>query len=94
MTRVSVPVRRSRLALVPKPLLVKLRKLFVATLGYRSPLGVGVVSVMAMLAMSAGSAAAGSKPTSMLNPGLNGSESVSVQGLKNHLQKFRGRVDA
>ena len=37
---------------------------------------------MAMLAMSAGPAAAESKPTSMLDPGLTGSKSVGVQGLK------------
>ncbi len=41
-----------------------------------------VVLVVATLAMSAGPAAAGSKPTGMLDPGLTGSESVSVQGLK------------
>ena len=42
-----------------------------------------VVLVVATLAMSAGPAAAGSKRTSMLDPGFTGSESVSVQGLKN-----------
>ena len=42
-----------------------------------------VALVMAMMAMSAGPAAAGSKPTSMLDPGLTGSNSVGVQGLKN-----------
>ena len=41
-----------------------------------------VVLVVAMLAMSAGPAAAGSKRTSMLDPGFTGLESVSVQGLK------------
>jgi hypothetical protein len=41
------------------------------------------VLVVATLAVSAGPAAAGSKPTSGLDPGLAGSESVGVQGLKN-----------
>ncbi len=36
-----------------------------------------VVLVMAILAMSAGSAAAGSKPTSMLDPGLTAQEHQS-----------------
>jgi hypothetical protein len=62
-----------------------------------------VVSVMAMLAMSAGPAAAGSKwtsvvepsltgskPTSMLDPGLAGSESVSVQGVRNEYSGYGG----
>jgi hypothetical protein len=39
---------------------------------------VWVVLVMAMLAMSAGPAAAGSKPTSALDPGLAGSKWTSV----------------
>lgn len=38
--------------------------------------------VVAMLVVSAVPAAAGSKRTGMLDPGLTGSESVSVQGLK------------
>ncbi len=42
-----------------------------------------VVSVMAMLTISAGPAAAGSRPTSVLEPSLTGSKSVGVQGLKN-----------
>jgi hypothetical protein len=42
-----------------------------------------VVLVMALLAMSAGPAAAGSKPTSVLEPSLTGSKSVGVQGVKN-----------
>ena len=45
--------------------------------------GFCVVLVMAMLAMWAGPAAAGSKRTSMLDSGFIGSESVGVQGLKN-----------
>ncbi len=36
------------------------------------------VSVMAMMAMSAGPAAAGSKPTSALDPGLAGSKSTGM----------------
>jgi len=41
-----------------------------------------VVLVVATLAVSAVPAAAGSKHTSMLDPGFTGSESVSIQGLK------------
>jgi hypothetical protein len=37
-----------------------------------------VVSVMAMMTMSAGSATAGSKPTSALDPGLAGSKRTGM----------------
>jgi hypothetical protein len=62
-----------------------------------------VVLVVATLAVSAGPAAAGSKPTSVLepsltgskwtsalDPGLAGSESVGVQGLKNGYGGYGG----
>jgi len=41
-----------------------------------------VVLVVATLAVSAVPAAAGSKRTGMLDPGMTGLESVSIQGLK------------
>lgn len=49
-----------------------------------------VVLVMAMLAMSAGPAAAGSKRTSVLEPSLTGSKSVSIQGIKNDYGGYGG----
>jgi hypothetical protein len=42
-----------------------------------------MVLIMAVLAISAGPAAAGSKWTSVVEPSLTGSKSVGVQGLKN-----------
>jgi hypothetical protein len=49
-----------------------------------------VVLVMAMLAMSAGPAAAGSKRTSVVEPSLTGSQPVGVQGLKNGYGGYGG----